>query len=380
MRRFARRLTLATASAALALTSAPLLDQGLGAQDVYATPTLEGPRATAANDYVVKRLSAGFAGTILVAQKGKVIWRGGYGMANHERGIPWSTTIVAPIGSVTKIFTAAAVMDLWDRQLLTPTDKMSKFFPKYTNSGTAGITVHQLLTHTSGLETFSGEDFEKLTLVDFLTKTLGGTPPARPGTMRTSNVGFSLLAAIVERGGGLSMDSFLRRRLFNFAGMTHTGYVLPTVPQDSMAVGYVNGVRRGSLADSLAPLRGDFWNLYGNGGMQATAEDMYLWVKALTSGKVLTKTSRAALWAPQVRRPDGAEYGYGWSVRRDAKGVVEQVSNTGSDGVFLASLNYFPQQDLFVYVASNVGGRESMISGTISGVLRVMLGGEAPTP
>ena len=106
----------------------------------------------------------------------------------------------------------------------------------------------------------------------------------------------------------------------------------------------------------------------------------YLWIKALKEGKILTKAGREALWAPQAQRPDGAEYGYGWSVRRDAKGQLEQVSNMGSDGVFLASLNYLPQQDLVVYVASNVGGRESMLSATISGVLRIMLGGEAPTP
>jgi CubicO group peptidase (beta-lactamase class C family) len=351
-----------------------------GAQDVYAAPTLDGDRAKAANEYVIKRMAAGFAGTVLVAHKGTIVLRGGYGLANHERGIPWSTTIVAPLGSVSKVFTAAAIVDLWDRRILTPTDKLGKFFPKYTVPSTAGITVHQLLTHTSGLDAFSGDDFEKVTLIDFLKRSVGKEPPAKPGSMRTSNVGFSLLAAIVEREGAMSMDSFLRRRLFNFAGITRTGYNLPSVPVDSLAVGYVNGERRGTLVDSIAPLKGDFWNLYGNGGMQGSAEDMYLWVKALKDGKVLTKAGRDALWAPQVRRPDGAEYGYGWSVRRDAKGQLEQVSNTGSDGVFLASLNYFPQEDLFVYVASNVGGRESMLSATISGVLRIMLGGEAPTP
>lgn len=378
MRRFIRAAALGSLFSVVALASAAVAP--LRAQEVYATPTLEGDRAKAANDYVIKRMGAGFAGTILVAQKGKVVLRGGYGMANREKGIPWSTTIVAPLGSVSKVFTAAAIVDLWDRKILAPTDKMGKFFSRYTIPSTAGITVQQLLTHTSGLDTFGGDDFEKVALIDFLNRSLGKDPPAKPGTMRTSNIGFSLLAAIVEREGGLTMDSFLRRRFFNFAGITRTGYILPTVPVDSLAVGYLNDVRRGTLVDSLAPLRGDFWNLYGNGGMQGSAEDMFLWVKALKEGKVLTKAGRDAMWSPQARRPDGAEYGYGWSVRRDAKGQLEQVSNTGSDGVFLASLNYFPQEDLFVYVASNVGGRESMLSATISGVLRVMLGGEAPTP
>ena len=374
----AGRAVLGTLLAGWAMLSA--LIAPLQAQEVYSTPTLEGPRATAASAYVVSRMSAGFAGAILVAHHGKVVLRGGYGMANRERGIPWSTSIVAPLGSVTKVFTAAAVVDLWDRKLLAPSDKLGKFFPRFTTASTADLTVQQLLTHTSGLDTFSGDDFEKIGLSEFLTRTLGSAPKSAPGTMRTSNIGFSLLAAIVERVGGLSMDSFLRRRLFNFVGMTHTGYNLPNLPSDSMAVGYLNDIRRGTLIDSLAPLGADFWNLYGNGGMQGSAEELYLWVRALADGKVLSAQGRRAMWAPQARRPDGAEYGYGWSVRRDAKGELEQVSNSGSDGVFLASLNYFPQEDLFVSVVSNVGGRESMISSTISGVLRVMLGGESPPP
>ena len=196
----AGRAVLGTLLAGWAMLSA--LIAPLQAQEVYSTPTLEGPRATAASAYVVSRMSAGFAGAILVAHHGKVVLRGGYGMANRERGIPWSTSIVAPLGSVTKVFTAAAVVDLWDRKLLAPSDKLGKFFPRFTTASTADLTVQQLLTHTSGLDTFSGDDFEKIGLSEFLTRTLGGTPKSAPGTMRTSNIGFSLLAAInIETNG-----------------------------------------------------------------------------------------------------------------------------------------------------------------------------------
>jgi CubicO group peptidase (beta-lactamase class C family) len=355
----------------------------LAAQQIYATPTLEGERATLAADWIAKRMSAGFAGTVFVAVKGKVVLRGGFGLANAERGIPWSTSLVAPIGSVSKVFTAAAVMDLWDRRLLSPDDRLDKFFPEYVTAPTAAITLRQLLTHTSGLAPFSGDDFEPMPLDRFLDRVLSTTPPNPPGTVRSSNVGFSVLAAVVERMSGLPLDDYLQSRILTVPALRHIGYELPAVRADSMVAGLVERGRRGIFLDSLAPrttLRGDYWNLYGGSGMQATAEALFGFVRAVAGGAILTKRSREALWAPQARRPDGAEYGFGWSVRRDTKGRLEQVSHSGSDGVFLASLNYFPQDELFVYVGSNVAGREAMLSATISGVMRIMRTGELPPP
>jgi len=123
----------------------------LHAQALYAAPVVNGSLAESANKWLLSRMSAGFSGAVLIARGDDVLLRAGYGLANAEKGIPWTTSMGGQIGSISKQFTAAAIMDLWDRRLLRPTDSVGKFFPAFATSATRGIPIHQLLSHTSGL-------------------------------------------------------------------------------------------------------------------------------------------------------------------------------------------------------------------------------------
>ena len=371
-----RRLALPSILAILAFI--PGVPGAAQAQGLYSTSTLEGPRAAAVHKWMLSRLSSGFSGAVLIAEGDNVVLRAGYGVANAEKGIPWTSSIVGQIGSISKQFTAAAIMDLWDRKLLKPTDSVGKFFPTFTTKATRGITIHQLLSHTSGLPDFIGDDFESEPRDSMLKKALRRAPLSPPGALfSSSSVAFSVLAAIVEKVSGKTLDSYLHSRFFTPLKMQNTGYLLTNVARDSLAMGYFNGKPIGNVLDSIAPLGRDYWNLYGNGGMQSSPEEMFRWFRALRNGKVLTARSRAALWAPQSVRGNGAEYGYGWSIRRDSAGALEQVSHSGSDRVFVATITWIPQGDIFVYMVSNFG-QEQYVAATVAGVLRIVRGGTAP--
>lgn len=348
------------------------------AQGLYSTTALEGPRAAAAHKWILTRLSSGFSGSVIIAEGDKVVLRAGYGVANAEKGIPWSTTMVGQIGSISKQFTAAAIMDLWDRKLLKPTDTVGKFFPRLASRATRRITIHQLLSHTSGLPDYAGDDFERAPRDSMLKKVLSVAPLSKPGTaFAYSNAAYSVLAAIVEKVSGKSLEEYLRTRFFVRLKMQNTGYQLAGIPRDSLAMGYFNGKPIGNVLDSIAPLGKDYWNLYGNGGMQSSPEDMYRWFRALREGKVLTAVSRRALWSRQAKRGTGAEYGYGWSIRRDSTGKLDQVSHSGSDRVFVSTLTWIPKGDVFVYTVTNFG-QEQYVGATVAGILRIMRGGTAP--
>lgn len=369
-----RTRTVAATLLTIALAS-PALAQ---AQGIYSTTVLEGPRAAAAHKWVLSRLSSGYSGAVLIAEGDNVVLRAGYGVANAEKGIPWTTSIIGQIGSISKQFTAAAIMDLWDRKLLKPKDSVGKFFPTLANRATRGITIHQLLSHTSGLPDYAGDDFEKAPRDSMLKKVLRTAPLSKPGsTFAYSNAAFSVLAAIVEKVSARTLDEYLRTRFFTPLKLQSTGYLLANVPRDSLAMGYFNGKPIGNVLDSIAPLGRNYWNLYGNGGMQSSPDDMYVWFRALRDGKVLTAASRKALWSPQAKRGNGAEYGYGWSIRRDSTGAIEQVSHSGSDRVFVSTITWIPQGDIFVYTVSNTG-QEQYVGATVAGILRIVKGGSAP--
>ena len=136
---------------ARAVLSLVLVAASAGAQEPSPPVTLDGKRAEAAHAWLLSRERGGFAGAVLIEQDGKVVLRGGYGLANRERNLHWTTATIGPIGSLTKQFTAAAIMDLWDRGLIAPSDSLRKVFPTLVSRETAQITIDQLLSHTSGL-------------------------------------------------------------------------------------------------------------------------------------------------------------------------------------------------------------------------------------
>ena len=301
-----------------------------------------------------ERVASGWSGAIIVEHNGTLVLKAGYGWANRARHIPFTPSTIAQVGSLTKQFTAAAIVDLAMQGKLAFTDTLGQHLAQVP-ARAAGITIHQLLTHTAGLPPDCGDDFDRVSREDLVSRCLANvTPPATP-TFLYSNLGFSLLAAIVETVSGRPLEDYLADRFFKPLKMTRTGYFFEDAVRDSLASSDTSGVVEPPISDRLRALAPAFWNLKGNGGMQASAEDMYTWYQALSHGPVVTPSMRRALITPHVRRDDEVSYGYGWFVRVGADGQVVQVSHTGSDGVFFSAFVWRPVDRFFYYLVTSTG-------------------------
>jgi CubicO group peptidase (beta-lactamase class C family) len=360
---------------------APALNRLCLAPLAAATPTIhtevnQGPAAAAIHEEIARRVAAGFGGAIIVELDGAVVLKAGYGWADREHQVAFTPSTIAQVGSLTKQFTATAVVDLALQGKLKFSDPLSKYLQDVPAKA-AGITIHQLLTHTSGLPDDCGDDFDRVSREDLTRHCLAAMEPSPPGKFAYSNFGYSLLAAVVETVSGKPLDAYLAEHFFSPLYMTRTGYFFSPSLHDSLARGYDNDTLQVPMSDRLQSLRPDFWNLKGNGGMQASVLDMYTWYRALSSTSVIPDTMRKTLFAPYVRRDDGVNYGYGWFVRADENGRVEQVSHTGSDGVFFSAFVWRPTDRIFYYLVTNSGEKPG--AEVASKVLRT-LRGTRPTP
>ena len=303
--------------------------------------------------YLSSNVQNGFTGSVLVAKGGQILLEKGYGYADMEKGIPNTPKTVFDIGSDTKQFTATAILTLLDQNKLKLTDSLNRFF-KSIPEDKRTITIHQLLTHTSGFIEYSGSDFEPITSGSFLEKVFQSPLLFSPGEKYAySNVGYSFLAMIIEKVSGLSYENYVAEYLFKPAGMTHTGYLLPSWDEQQLALGYRNGYRNmGTTAEHYAK-EGVSWNLMGNGGMNSTTEDLYKWYQAVTRKHILSESSLDLLFASHVKRPNRSwDYGYGWAATQTVR-KTRAVSHNGSNGVFWASMFWFPDEDVCVIYLSN---------------------------
>ena len=192
--------------------------------------------STSAGDDLAQRIAAhfshlsrlGFDGVLLVARDGEVILDRAYGEANRETGRAMTTEKAITIGSISKQFTAAAIMKLVELGQLTPEDPITNFFDGVPEDK-AGTTLHHLLTHTSVWAGALGSDRDASQNADeYLAMALASELSSPPGeTYRYSNVGYSLLAQVIERVSGQGYEEFLAEHLFDPAGMRRTGIVFP---------------------------------------------------------------------------------------------------------------------------------------------------------
>lgn len=300
--------------------------------------------------YLQNAVQHDYSGSVLVAQQGKVLLSQGYGMADRERHIPYRSGTVFDIGSLTKQFTAAAILKLEMQEKLSVRDPISKYLDGVPEDR-KGITIHQLLTHTAGFTDSLGEDEEWIGKEDFL-KLAFQSEPLTSGRYSYSNVGYSILAAIVEKASGQEYEHFLREQLFLPAGMKTTGYVLPQWKKEDMAVGYSNNEAWGTTYEKSAFEKGVTWHLKGNGGIHSTVEDLYRWYQALQGNTVLSAEARGKYFAPQVVVAGNVHYAYGWSVRLNRRGETV-ITHNGGNGYFMATILMVPARNFVAIVSTN---------------------------
>ncbi len=307
-------------------------------------------------DAYLTRISAnGVSGAFLVAKDGQVVIAKGYGLADRERNIPVTTDTVFTIGSITKQFTAAAVLKLEEEGKLKVTDRLRKHLRDLPRDK-RHVTLHHFLTHTAGMPGAFGGDFAKMTSEDMVEKFAGFRLKAEPGERHVySNPGYSMLGIVVERVSGLGYEPYLREALFEPVGMADTGYLLPNWNPDRMAQGYTDtGEKWGTLLDKPWDDDGPYWNLRANGGIISTIGDLYKWHQALLGDDILSPASKEKLFARHVAEDDSGNffYGYGWVIATTERGTT-LITHNGGNGIFFADFRRYIDDDVVIIVMTN---------------------------
>ncbi|WP_417450123.1 serine hydrolase domain-containing protein [Kordiimonas sp.] len=284
----------------------------------------------ALDSFLEDATAKGFAGVVGLSDADGTLYVRGFGTA--AEATPYNERTIADIASITKQFTGAAILRLQEQGKLKLRDRLGVFFPKAPDDK-AAITLHQLLTHTAGFPDVIGRDDEAIDRAAYIARAFAGPLDFTPGTKyEYSNVGYSILAAVIEIASGQDYEIYLFENLWKPAGMFNTGYYRPdwcdhTLPRLKAPV---HGMF--TAKEVLDRTRGDSWHLYGNGGVLSTAGDMLRWHRALLGNKILSAASRKLLFTPHV--PEDKEgvyhYGYGWSVVPNYKGKKLVWHNGGS--------------------------------------------------
>jgi CubicO group peptidase (beta-lactamase class C family) len=291
-----------------------------------------------------------FMGSVLVARGDTVLFSKAYGSANLEWNIPNATNTKFRLGSVTKQFTAAAVLLLEERGKLKVEDPVKLHYPDAPPAWDK-ITLHHLLTHTAGIPNFTGfPDHRSWTVQpatpDDIVKRFRDKPlEFVPGQeMRYSNSGYALLGAVIERASGSSYAKFVQDNLFTPAGMKDSGYDSSSAIIARRAAGYrpgPGGTLNAAYLDMTVP--------YAAGGLYSTTEDLLRWEQALFGGKILSAASLRKMTTPAKN-----DYAFGLSVDKNAGHKVIQHSG-GIDG-FNTKLAYYPDDKVTVVALSNLNG------------------------
>jgi CubicO group peptidase (beta-lactamase class C family) len=294
---------------------------------------------------------------VLVAQNGKVLFKKGYGLADLARGTAFSPETKSRIGSITKQFTASAILKLQEQGKLSVNDTLSKYFPDFPRGNE--VTLRHLLTHTSGIRSYTDKPgfIEKVTTPvkpDDLIQSFKNDPfDFDPGKKwHYDNSGYFLLGQIIEKVSGQSYGDFLRKNFFGPLGMNSTGVHRSGVSLDHEALGY-EFVKEGTFTNALN------WDMSwagGAGALYSTVEDLYQWNEEVFGGKAVTEASLKAAWTPvqtEENKDDntGSGYGFGWSISQ-LRGAQE-ISHGGGLNGFSSFILRLPRENFTVAVLAN---------------------------
>lgn len=291
-----------------------------------------------------------FSGSILIARDGRVLMSKGYGMANYEWDVPNTPQTLFRLGSVTKQFTAVAIMMLQEIGKLNVEDSVCKYVADCP-AAWQPVTIRHLLTHTSGIWNFTNTpDYPKTmplpssvveTIARFKDKPLEFAPGER---FNYSNSGYVLLGHLIEKVSGQSYEAFLREHIFGPLRMTNTGYDTAGALLKHRASGYT--LRTGHLTN--APYL-DMTIPFAAGALYSTVEDLYLWDQALYTEKLVKQKTLDAIFTPFKDN-----YGYGFSI--DKRFGLRQISHGGAINGFTSFISRFPDERATIIVLGNIDG------------------------
>jgi CubicO group peptidase (beta-lactamase class C family) len=315
-------------------------------------------------------------GTILIAREGKILFEKSYGFANFEKKIPLGKNTQFQIASVSKQFTAFGIMELKRQGKLNYDDKVVKFIPDFPYPG---IALRHLMQHTAGLPDFWNDVRPYLDTTrsngnnQMLAYLINKKLPLRFETgekWEYSDIGYDILATIIEIVSGQSYTRFLSKQVFRPAGMYNTAGEMVTdirrIKSKNLARGYiqdsVGGLRLANEIRNYVFYLGDF---YGDGSVISTVRDLKKWDDALHAYMLTDSMHFNEAYLPITRRDGqayeiqkGVSYGFGWSLR-DEPPMGKIYSHNGGHPGFITNYLRFPDKKMVLIVCRNVDSRVS---------------------
>lgn len=321
-----------------------------------------------------------FNGSVLVAEKGEVILAKGYGMANFEWQVPNTPATKFRLGSITKQFTSMLVMQLVEEGKLKLDAKLSDMLPYYRKDTGDKVTLHHLLTHTSGIPSYTGlpnfmrdQTRDPYEVEAFVKKYCSGDLEFEPGSKYAyNNSGYFLLGAILEHATGKKYEDLLQERILAPLGMDDTGYDRSDRIIPHRAAGYqkdFDGAKNAPYLDMSIP--------YAAGSLYSTVEDLHKWDRALYGTKLLSAAGKEKMFTAFLQ-----DYAYGWVVTKAPGLKPDQPRNLILHGGGINGFNTLlirePERQRLIVLLSNVPGPAlNRISAAIAGTLD---GGPVPPP
>ncbi len=339
-----------------------------------------------------------FNGTVLVAERGEVIYKEGFGWANMEWNIPNTPDTKFRLGSITKQFTATLILQLAAEGKLDLHGFLAKYLPEYPKGTADKVTIHHLLTHTSGIPSYTSlptfwkemvrDPTEPLEFIKvFADKGLEFDPGAK---FRYNNSGYFLLGVIIEKLTGETYEETLQQKIFRPLGMKDSGYDHHETLIPRRAAGYratLDGYENASYVDTSWP--------YAAGALYSTVEDLYTWDRALYADKVLPADYKKLMFTGHQEWPTPERsivYGYGWGIEKVR--VAEEEKSAGdsaSDGKELTLIGHgggifgfhtliqrIPEHKHLIVLLNNTGGTK--LDDMAEGIRTILYGGAPKRP
>lgn len=311
--------------------------------------TLDSIARAAVKDGILPGLS------VAVERNGRPVYTQGIGLARVESGVPVTPETVFRIGSVTKQFTAAAILRLAEQGQLSLDDEITKFIPDYPTRANR-VTLRHLLNHTSGIRSYTSlgarwasRMAEDLSHEEMLALFQDEPFDFAPGERWLyNNSGYYLLGMVIERASGRSYSDYLQQEFLSPLGLENTSYC-PNRPGARHAGGYKPSAGGAAVADPFS-----MTHPYAAGALCSTAQDLVKWNRALVEGRVVTPESYREM-ASAGTLASGAPLGYGYGLAIGALEGVRRVSHGGGINGFAASLSYYPEHDVTIAVLANSG-------------------------
>jgi len=328
-------------------------------QTAQSTPIAAQQIAAKVDEYMNAAVRAeGFSGSILVARDGSHIISKGYGLANIELNVPNTPQTIFRLASLTKQFTALAIMMLQERGKLKTGDSVCKYLDACP-AAWQPVTIRHLLTHTSGIPNYTSfPDFAQTSMLPATHESFIGRVKDKPldfapgEKFNYNNTGYYLLGVVVERAAGKSYEDFLQENIFTPLGMKNTGFDSPARIIKNRAAGYEGQGERIHNASYI-----DMSNGYASGAIVSTTEDLLLWDKALYTEKLLSRKSFEEMFTPFKDLSPTKNYAYAWWLEKQSD--RQAISHSGHINGFSTYLMRYPAERVTVIVLSNNRGAPS---------------------